>query len=112
MEQCICPGMAKGLCFMPTFTIVSVFYCMNNLRKMILYLPSNLLLSLKKPMQLLGFFPEGASTPDYFCDGIVWRSDGFRRGKSWLHQCCMQTVTGAVWSSFLKASCRRLVAGK
>lgn len=82
MELCICPGMAKGLCFVPTFTTVSVFYCMKNFRQMILYLPLNLLLNLKKLVQLLFFFPEGAFTPDYFRDGIVWRSDGFRKGKS------------------------------
>lgn len=56
MELCICPGMAKGLCFAPTFMTVSVFYCMNNFRKMIFYLPLNLLLNLKKPMQLFFFF--------------------------------------------------------
>lgn len=52
MEPCICPGMSKGLCFMPTFMTISVFCCMNNSRKEIFYLLSDLLLSLKKPMQL------------------------------------------------------------
>lgn len=45
IEPSICPGMSKGLCCTPTFMTISVFCHMNNLRKVIFYLPSDLLLN-------------------------------------------------------------------
>lgn len=74
---------------MPTFMTISVFCYINNL---IFYLPLDLLLNKEAYVALAFFFSffflatEGVFTPDYFYVRIVQRSDGFRRGKSLLHQ--------------------------
>lgn len=88
MEPYVCPGMSKGLCFMSTFMTISVLCYMNNLRKMIFCLPLDLLLNNETCVAAFFFFfvTERVFTPDYFYVRIVQRSDGFRRGKSLLHQ--------------------------